>query len=79
MSGKVRVELNEKGVRELLQSSEMAAICQEYAQAIANRAGQGYASDTYLTRTRVVASAYTATAEAYNDNKKHNTLLKAVK
>ena len=79
MSGKVRVELNEKGVRELLQSPEMAAICKEHAQTIANRAGEGYMVTTYTGRTRVNASVYAATDKAKRDNLKNNTLLKAVK
>ena len=74
----VRIELNSAGVRELLRSAEMAAICKSYADGIAARAGEGYASDTYMAQTRVIASAYTATQKAYDDNKKHNTLLKAV-
>ena len=76
----VRVELNSEGVRSLLKSGEMAAICRSHAQAIANRAGgTGYMVTTYTGRTRVNASVITATAEAARDNLKNNTLLKAVK
>ena len=76
----VKVELNSEGVRSLLQSGEMAAICRSHAQAIANRAGgTGYMVTTYTGRTRVNASVITATAEAARDNMKNNTLLKAVK
>lgn len=75
----VKVELNSEGVRSLLKSGEMAAICRSHAQAIANRAGPGYGVSSYVGRNRVNASAYTATREAEEDNKKNNTLLKAVK
>ena len=76
---KFRVELNREGVRELLKSPEMAAICAEHARAIAGRAGDGYTVSTYTGRTRVNASVATATEAALKDNLKHNTLLKAVK
>ena len=75
---KVEIELNSEGVKELLQSAEMMAICQEHANAIAGRAGNGYGVSTYTGRTRVNASVYCATEEAYRDNLKNNTLLKAV-
>lgn len=76
---KFRVELNSEGVREMLKSAEMAAICREHAQAIARRAGDGYSTSTYTGRTRVNASVATATEAAMQDNLKNNTLLKAVK
>lgn len=74
----LHVELNSAGVRELLQSAEMAAICREHADKIAARAGSGYEVTTYTGRTRVNASVHVATQEAYKDNLKNNTLLKAV-
>ncbi len=79
MSDKIRVELNSEGVRELLRSPEMAAICQEQARMIANRAGEGYSVSTYTGASRVNASVMTETTEAIRDNLKNNTLLKAVK
>lgn len=39
---KVVFKLNREGVRELLRSDEMMAVCQEHASAIAGRAGDGY-------------------------------------
>lgn len=75
----VKVELNSDGVRELLQSAEMSAICREHAQAIAGRAGDGYTVTTFLGATRVNASVITGTEEAARDNLKNNTLLKAVR
>ena len=74
-----RIELNSEGVRELLRSPEMAAICQAHAQAIAGRAGNGYTVTTYTGVSRVNASVMTETVEAMRDNLKNNTLLKAVK
>lgn len=75
---KVRVELNREGVRELLRSPEMAAVCKSHADRIAGRAGSGYEVTTYTGKNRVNASVHVATDEAYRDNLKNNTLLKAV-
>lgn len=79
MANKFTFELNSAGVRELLKSSAMKNICQSHAQKIATRAGTGYEVDTYTGSNRVNASVGTATAEAYRDNLKNNTLLKAVR
>lgn len=79
MSAKFRIELNEEGVRELLKSPGIEAVCREQAQSIANRAGSGYMVTTHTGRTRVNASVITATSSAARDNMKNNTLLKAVK
>ena len=76
---KDRLELNSDGVRELLQSPEMAAICTELANGIAARAGTGYQVTTYTGKTRVNASVKAVTEEAWKDNLKNNTLLKAVR
>ena len=76
---KFHIELNREGVRELLQSAEMMQICQSHAQAIASRAGNGYAVTTHTGRTRVNASVAVVTEEAMRDNLKNNTLLKAVR
>ena len=79
MAEKFRIELNSEGVRELLKSAEMEAICLEQANAIAARAGDGYTVSTYIGKTRVNASVITATSKAARDNLKNNTLLKAVR
>lgn len=73
-----RIELNREGVRELLRSGEMAEICKSHADRIAARAGSGYEVTTHTGRNRVNASVHAATDEAYRDNLKNNTLLKAV-
>lgn len=78
MAEKFRVELNSAGVLELLKSAEMAAICQSYAGSVAQRAGTGYEVSTYTGRTRVNASVRCATDDAWRDNLKNNTLIKAV-
>ena len=74
----IKVELNHEAVGELLKSSEMQELVKSYADEIAERAGVGYASDTYSAGSRVIASAYTETEEAMEDNLENNTLLKAM-
>ena len=74
----IKVELNHTAVGELLKSSEMQELVKSYADEIAERAGDGYASDTYSAGSRVIASAYTETEEAMEDNLENNTLLKAM-
>ena len=74
----IKVELNHTAVGELLKSSEMQELVKSYADEIAERAGEGYASDTYSAGSRVIASAYTETEEAMEDNLENNTLLKAM-
>ena len=75
----VIVKLNSSGVRKLLKSPEIEAVCQELANAIAMRAGDGYDTDTHTERTRVMASVFPSTDEAKRDNLKNNTLLKATR
>ena len=74
----IKVELNHTAVGELLKSSEMQELVKSYADEIAKRAGEGYTSDTYNAGSRVIASAYTETEEAMEDNLENNTLLKAM-
>ena len=74
----INVELNHEAVGEMLKSSEMQELIKSYADEIAKRAGEGYASDTYNAGSRVIASAYTETEEAMEDNLENNTLLKAM-
>ena len=74
---KVKFVLNRAGVRELLRSPEAGNVCKSYAEAIRNRAGNGYEVDTYVGTNRANASVYAATYEARKDNLDNNTLLKA--
>lgn len=75
---KVKFELNRAGVRELLKSQEMGAICRDHAVGVQGRAGAGYEVTTYTGRNRVNASVHAETYEARKDNYENNTLLKAL-
>lgn len=76
---KVKVTLNRSGVRALLKSEEMKAVCAEKAQAVCARCGTGYATDTYTGKNRVNAMVWADTTQARRDNAENNTLLKALK
>ena len=65
-------ELNAEGVRELLTSPEMAAVCEEFANAVKNSYGDGAEVSVYTGVNRVNASVYQPAGRF--DNK----LLKAV-
>ena len=72
-------KLNSKGVREMLRSEEVKAMLRERAEAIKGRAGDGYEVSTFAGKTRANASVKATTIKAIRDNKKNNTLLKAVR
>ncbi len=76
---KVKIELNRAGVRALLKSGEMKAICDERAAAIADRCGEGYEHGAYTGKNRVNASVWAETMQAKRDNMENNTILRALK
>lgn len=76
--GKVKFELNRAGVKELLQSSEMMAICKEYADNAVASLGEGYEVSTHTGKTRVNASVTAVTYKARKENSETNSILKAV-
>lgn len=76
--GNFKFELNQSGVRELLQSSEMMAICEQYANNALASLGDGYEVSTYVGKTRVNASVIAATYKAKKENSETNSILKAV-
>ena len=75
---KVEVVLNSAGIIELMKSAEMVACCKAYAQQVANRAGEGYEVNTHIGPTRWNAEVKAETKQAYRENMKNNTLLKAL-
>ena len=74
---KTRFELNRDGVAELMRSEAMISVLESYADAIAERAGDGY--DVHIGPRRANVSVRTVTDEAAQDNLDNNTLLKAVR
>ncbi|MBQ8559050.1 MAG: hypothetical protein IJ439_03595 [Tyzzerella sp.] len=76
---KVKVILNKEGVRELLRSNEMMAICEEHANKALGQLGEGYIVTTMTGQNRVNASIYAESYEAKKENMEHNTILKALR
>ena len=74
-----KFKLNRSGVRELMKSGEMQSVLTNYASNIRNRCGNGYEQDIYVGSNRANAMVSAATIKAKRDNKKNNTLLKAVR
>lgn len=70
-------ELDFDGVRELLQSQEMADIISEYTDHIVSNAGEGYEGNTEV-HNRAVGMVWAETKEARIDNEDNNTLLRAL-
>lgn len=79
MSSAMKFRLNRAGVRAMLRSPEMLAVCEQYAQAVQARCGEGYEVTTHTGSSRVNASVYAKTVEARRDNLENNTIIKAVK
>ena len=73
-----RVEIDKNGVRELLQSEEMAAVLRKYGDSVQHRAGRGFYKDERSTGQRRVYTVTAVTKAAQNKNLKDNTLLKAL-
>lgn len=79
MSSSFKFKLNTKGVGEFLKSEPVKNMISERANEIASRAGNGYEADTQIGQKRATGRVKAATAKAKKDNKKNNTLLKAVR
>lgn len=75
---KVRVELNSDGVKELLRSREMMAVCEQHANKALARLGEGYVVTTMTGKNRVNASIYAESYQAKKENSENNTILKAL-
>lgn len=76
---KFKVELNRAGVRELLRSDEMMALCKQHADDTLAGLGAGHEVTTFRGRSRVNASVAAVTHAAKRDNLTNNSILKALK
>lgn len=77
MANNVQIVLNSDGVRELLQSAEMLALCEAKAEEIAAEAGPGYHVSSFIGHDRAHATVWASSKSAQQDNLDNNTLLKA--
>lgn len=76
--GKTRIELNWSGVRSLLKSGEMQAICEEHAKATLSRLGSGYEVTSRVGKSRCNSEVAAVTREAKKENLENNSILKAL-
>ena len=76
---KVKIELNSAGFTALLKGAEVEQMVGGHAARVAANAGPSYESDTKQMPTRVIASAFTGTKEAMQDQMENNTLLRALR
>lgn len=79
MGKKTKVTLNRYGIRDLLRSQEMKAVCEEHATAIRMRCGDGYKADSFIGKNRVNAMVWAESIKAKRENTKNNTIIKAMK
>ena len=75
----VRFVLNRSGVRALLKSPEVMAVCKEHADATRSNLGDGYAVTTRTGKTRVNAEVAAYTQKARQECFENNSILKALK
>lgn len=75
---KVRVKLNSKGVRALLQSDELRNVCAQRAQNAMAHLGDGYETNTYIGKTRANAGIRAKTRQARRDALKNKSIWRAV-
>lgn len=78
MSKKIKIKLNRDGVRDLLRSKAMMDICTKHAKTAINRCGPGYEINTRTGRNRVNAEIFARTYQAKSDNRKNDTIRKAL-
>ena len=76
--GNVLIKLDDAGIQELLKSTEIMAELKKHGKTVLGNAGDGYAMDEHIGKTRGNVSIYANSKEAYQDNLNNNTLLKAV-
>lgn len=80
--GKVKIELNNTGVRELFRSNEVSEWLKSVGNVVADNArgmsGEEYEVGVYKSSTTAIANVRVASGKAASDNLKNNTLAKAL-
>lgn len=75
---KVKFELNSEGVKDLMRSAEMMAVCKSYADKAVGSLGAGYSVNTFTGSGRVNAEVKADTYEARKENLENNSILKSL-
>lgn len=76
---KLKVQLNSAGVQKILKSDGIQSMLKERASAVKKRCGSGYDQDIHIGKNRANTMIWADTYQAKRDNKRNNTLLKAVR
>lgn len=79
----MKIKFNKDGIREILQSKEVAKLVDKEAESITSEANStlkgeddGYKTSSMTTERRHRAHVWAETPYAYNSNAKNNTLMK---
>lgn len=75
---KVRIELIQAGLFELMNSGPITAQLESLGEAAMGRLGEGYEISTFHGATRANVGIRAATSETYRDQIENNTIIKAV-
>lgn len=75
----IKIVLNDAGIQDLLKSPGIISSCEAVASGMLNRAGTGYAMERKTYPERGGYIVYPDNADAFYDNLRGNTLLKAVR
>lgn len=76
---KVEIQLNSKGVTELMKSPEIISALQKEADSVVEKCSKGsYETSKYIGENRANVSIFTCDAKTYYRNLKENELLKAL-
>lgn len=78
MRRNVEIEINRKGLYELLKEPEIQKKCIEVGNKTAKVAGKGYNVSEWTGPNRTGATVWCNTPDAIKDNLENNTFLKAV-
>lgn len=76
--GKLEIDLNSNGIRELLRSVEIQAELQRQAEKFREKLGDKFETDVYVGQGRANASVFTTDPEAIRENEQTNSILKAM-
>lgn len=79
MAKRVKVKLNRPGVRSLLKSAEIMQVCKDHAYATQSALGDGYEVTYRAGKNRANAEVAAVSKKARKENRKHNTILKALR
>ena len=74
-----KIVLKSDGIRALMKDAGIMSVCENIAGGMLNRCGSGYAMEQKVYQTRGGFIVYPDDAEAFYDNLRNNTLLKAVR